>query len=234
MVPKPPSQLTLDLTILPRFETENFLISASNDVAYALVETWPKQPGQSLMLVGPSGSGKSHLGAIWAKRSQALVVQANHLGSADLQALANRSALLIEDLHALGNDIAAETALFHLINLSKPQKTTLLFTSRLPAAGLQLQIPDLSSRLREATLAEIGLPDEALIHDVIVKLFIDRQLVVDTGVVQYISLHVERSLAAALTAVEALDAKALALGKRISKQMVADVLDVHARHDETT
>ncbi len=226
MVPKSPSQLTLDLAILPRFERENFLISASNEAANALIESWPNWISQSLMLVGPSGSGKSHLAAIWASRTGATSVRAQFLATADLQLLASKPALVIEDVHEAGtNGKASETALFHLINLLKAGQVPVLFTSQTPAAKIDVQTPDLRSRLREAAVGEIGLPDEALVHDVIIKLFIDRQLVVDTAVVQYLALHVERSLAAARSAVDMLDAKALALGKRISKQMVAELLN---------
>lgn len=218
-----PTQLVLDLALQPRFDAENFLISASNEAAYALIEAWPQWPSQNLMLVGPSGSGKSHLGHIWSKRAGALILQAQHLASADLTALANQPALLIEDVHELASE-AAETALFHLINLTKITRTSLLFTSRHEIPTLELQKADLSSRLREATFVAIGEPDEALIRAVIVKLFVDRQLVVDTGVVDYISLHIERSLDAARTVVAELDAKALTLGRRITRAMVADVL----------
>ncbi|VFU07878.1 conserved protein of unknown function [Methylocella tundrae] len=59
---------------------------------------------------------------------------------------------------------------------------------------------------------------------VLVKLLIDRQLVVDIRVVDYAALHLERSLDAARIFIEALDREALARKSRITRQMAADVL----------
>jgi chromosomal replication initiation ATPase DnaA len=80
------------------------------------------------------------------------------------------------------------------------------------------------SRLRLAPTAAIGPPDDALMRAVLVKLLIDRQLVVDTGVVGYIALRIERSLDAARSFIDALDREALARQSRISRAIAGDVL----------
>jgi chromosomal replication initiation ATPase DnaA len=80
------------------------------------------------------------------------------------------------------------------------------------------------SRLRLAPTAAIGPPDDALMRAVLVKLLIDRQLVVDTSVVGYIALRIERSLDAARSFIDALDREALARQSRISRAVAADVL----------
>jgi len=59
---------------------------------------------------------------------------------------------------------------------------------------------------------------------VLVKLLVERQLVVDTNVVGYIALRLERSLDAARAFIDALDREALARQRRISRAMAADVL----------
>ena len=56
------------------------------------------------------------------------------------------------------------------------------------------------------------------------KLFVDRQLVVDTTVVDYIALRIERSLAAGRDVVAALDREALSRGRRVSRAIAAEVL----------
>jgi hypothetical protein len=70
----------------------------------------------------------------------------------------------------------------------------------------------------------IGPPDDALLRAVLVKLLIDRQLVVDTGVVGYIAMRIERSLDAARSFIDALDREALARQSRISRAIAGDVL----------
>ena len=61
-------QLVFDLARAPCHEADAFLTSPSNERARAMVERWPDWPARTLLLVGPAGSGKSHLGAIWAAR----------------------------------------------------------------------------------------------------------------------------------------------------------------------
>ena len=39
--------------------------------ALALIESWPDWPNRIMLLVGPEGSGKSHLAAIWAEQAGA-------------------------------------------------------------------------------------------------------------------------------------------------------------------
>ena len=60
-MPSPPKQLPLELPVEARLEAEDFLVSPSNEAAYALIERWPDWPHRIVRLVGPEGSGKSHL-----------------------------------------------------------------------------------------------------------------------------------------------------------------------------
>ena len=69
-------QLTLDLPVKPRYGREDFLVSPSNAHAWNMFESWPNWPDRVLLLLGPTGAGKSHLGAIWAARTDARVLSA--------------------------------------------------------------------------------------------------------------------------------------------------------------
>ena len=114
-----------------------------------------------------------------------------------------------------------EGPLFHLINSVAEQGGALLLTSRHPAEEWRAELPDLRSRLRMATPVTIGAPDEELLRKALVKLFADRQLVVEKAVIDYLLLRMERSLASAVALVEALDREALAAGRAITRPMAA-------------
>ena len=215
-------QLTLDLPLAPGFGSEDFFVSGSNETAYAAIERWPAWPDPVLILVGPPGSGKSHLGAIWAAKAGAKIIAAETLAGADAEALANSGPLLIENLEGLGG---AEAQLFHLVNLMRERGAPLVLAAKRPLDAWGLEIADLVSRLRLAPCVEIGAPDDALMRAVLVKLLIDRQLVVDVRVVDYAALRLERSLDAARRFVAALDREALSRQGRITRQMAADILD---------
>ena len=214
-------QLTLELAPEPGFERENFVVSGSNEQAYAMIERWPDWPDPMLLILGPPGAGKSHLGAIWASIAKAGVQSAAALAAANIEALAAAGPLLLEDADAIGE---AETQLFHLINLMRENGMALMITAKTPPDAWGLRTADLLSRLRLAPTVAIGPPDDALMRAVLVKLLIDRQLVIDTSVVGYIALRLERSLDAARTFIDALDREALARHCRISRAIAADVL----------
>jgi chromosomal replication initiation ATPase DnaA len=215
-----PRQLLLDLPSEPRFLKEDFVVGPSNERAYAMIEAWPSWPGEALLLVGPRSSGKTHLGAIWASRAHAWTVRRAELGGEGVARLMAPQALLIEDAHEPGD----EAALFHLINAAKLRRSHLLLTAVSEPSLWNLATPDLLSRLRLAPAIHIGEPDEALMRMVVVKLFVDRQLVVDAGVVETILTRAERSFAGARAAVEALDQHSLATRRRITKALAREVL----------
>ena len=222
-------QLTLELAPEPGYERENFLVSGSNEKAYAIIELWPSWPDPNLLILGPPGAGKSHLGAIWASLAKAGIQSAVFLAAADIEALAAAGPLLLEDADAIGE---AEAQLFHLVNLMRERGTALVLTAKTPPDAWGLRTADLLSRLRLAPTVAIGPPDDALMRAVLVKLLIDRQLVVDTSVAGYIALRLERSLDAARAFVDALDREALVRQSRISRAIAGDVLRSMRRGEE--
>jgi chromosomal replication initiation ATPase DnaA len=142
------------------------------------------------------------------------------LNEARVQELVAARAVAVEDLHALRD----EPALFHLLNLAQERGLSLLMTSRLPQAGMRIALPDLASRLRATPMVAVGAPDDDLLRRVLVKLFADRQLVVDLAVLDYIVKRMERSLSAAGRIVDLLDHTALAEGRRITRALAAEAL----------
>jgi chromosomal replication initiation ATPase DnaA len=219
-----PRQLAFDLPLDPRYGREDFLVSRSNETAYALIERWPDWADTILLLVGPAGSGKSHLASIWAETAKAWTVDAFEVTHERVPHLVSNGALVVEDMDRLNRD---EAALFHLLNLARERKASLLITCEAPPDRWGLKVPDLLSRLRLAPSATLSPPDDALLKAVLVKLFVDRQLVVDTSVVDYIALRIERSLADAAAVVAALDQEALSRGRRVSRPMAAELLGNH-------
>ena len=214
-------QLTLDWPHEPSSAREDFLPAAGNVEALRWIDGWPDWSSPNLILVGPAGSGKSHLGAIWARRAGACIIHGDRLSDAPLAQIASAPAVLIEDADRVGE---AESALFHLINLMKEHGRFGLITARASPDSWGVSTPDLLSRLRLAPTVRLGEPDIDLSRAVLFKLFSDRQLVVDAAVINYVALRIERSLDAARAVVDALDKEALARGKPITRAMAAAFL----------
>lgn len=216
-----PRQLVLDLPLRSARGMEDFFVSQSNRAAVELVDRWPDWPHWAALVVGPQGAGKSHLGHVWQTASGATAVAASDLGESTIAVLERDGALLVEDID---RGISQDRILFHLLNLAREHRLTILLTSRQAPGEMSIALPDLRSRLRALPLIAIAPPDETLLKAVLVKLFSDRQLSVEPHVVNFIALRLERSLAAANAIVERLDREALATHRRVTRALAADVM----------
>lgn len=224
-----PQQLVLDLPHRAALGLEDFLVSRSNAAAVDLVDRWPDWPHWAAVVVGPEAAGKSHLAQVWRLKSGADVVSGPELSEREIARLERARALVVEDID---RGIGDERVLFHLLNLAREHRLSILLTSRRPPGDLDVALPDLRSRLRAAPLTVIEVPDEALLKSVLVKLFADRQLAVEPHVIGHLALHMELSMRAALGIVAAADRLALAQKRRVTRAIAAEALKLFASPDD--
>lgn len=218
--PVSPRQLVLALNHATSFAREDFLRGPSNAAALTMIERWPDWPDRIVSLVGPEGSGKSHLAAIWAEAAGARVLAAKLLTEVDPPAALATGALVVEDLEP---DDLDERALFHLINLAREECAYLLLTARSAVGRFPVDIRDLASRLRALPSVALAAPDDALLRALIVKLAADRQLAVDETVVNYLANRIERSFTGARAAIERLDQEAMRQHRPVTRALAAEV-----------
>jgi chromosomal replication initiation ATPase DnaA len=215
-----PRQLVLALEHAESFAREDFLAGPSNAAALALIDRWPDWPDRVMALIGPEGSGKTHLASIWAQAAGERVLAAKLLTDIDLPAAFATGALVVEDLAFAGLD---ERALFHLINFAREQAAFVLITSRLPLSTFPVAIRDLASRLRAVPVVSLAPPDDALLRSLIVKLAADRQLSIDEALVAYLAKRIERSFVAARAAVARLDQEAMRRHRPVTRALAAEL-----------
>jgi chromosomal replication initiation ATPase DnaA len=220
-MPSAPQQLVFVLPHRAAMGREDFLVSQSNAQAVALLDRWPDWPVGAAVLVGPKGSGKTHLANVWMLRSGASIFQAARISREDVPAIASAGAAIIENVTRL----ADEAALFHLLNLVREQRLQLLLTTDTAPGDLAITLPDLSSRLKALPFAAIAAPDDALLRAVLVKLFADRQLSVEPYIIDYVLVRMERSMSAAQRLVAEVDRQALVLQRRVTRAIAAGALD---------
>ncbi len=208
----PVSQYTFDFDVREALDRDDLVVGSANAAAVAWVDRWPDWPPPGLVLIGPPGAGKSHLGAVWCHRSGAARHEAAQLDSALEAARRGGRALLIEDVDA-GAD---EDRLFRLVNTMTDARGHLLLTCQRPPAQLALRVPDLLSRLRAMQSVFLGQPDDELLGHVIRKQFGDRGVRVDNEVILFLLRRMQRSFAAARRLVAELDAAALARRRKLT------------------
>jgi chromosomal replication initiation ATPase DnaA len=195
---------------------EDFLVTPSNADAAAMI----KEPG-TLLLLGPKGSGKSHLARIWKTRNSADVIDFSALAPA---ALGNKKALVWEDADQTDWNSASEARAFHLLNSAKENKITLLITASAAPAQWSLSLPDLRSRLLALPVAQLNAPDDALMAGLLLKHLNDRQLRVTEDVMDYLLARLPREGSKIAEAVKLLDEASLAHARAITVPLARDIL----------
>ncbi|MFI4974750.1 MAG: chromosomal replication initiator DnaA [Caulobacterales bacterium] len=197
------------------FARADFVHSPTNAEAIRALDAWPAWHGGCLALVGPEGSGKSHLARDWAERVGAAISEPRETDFARLEG----HPLLLEDA-----DQAEAETLFHLINMAGAGGG-LLLTSRRHPRDWPAPIPDLRSRLNALQVAEIGEPDDMVLDGVLRKFFRERNIKPADDVYPYLMRRIERSVRMAREIVARLDEAAGDDQRDITRALARQILE---------
>jgi chromosomal replication initiation ATPase DnaA len=191
------TQLSLPLAYRSADGESDFIVSVANADAVAWFDRWPAWPVPQAMLIGPAGSGKSHLARIFARRVAATVIDAA--------------------------DTAIPEALFHAWNAATPDMPLVLIARTAPRHWPQ-RLADLASRLDATPQLVIAAPDDALLAALLAKQFRDHGLLIAPDVADFVLARIERSFAGVAAVVTALDAAALAASRAVTIPLARAVL----------
>jgi len=212
----PNSQQRLALDQPRPHDRASFIVSACNAEALALIDAWPAWPDGKLALVGPEGSGKTHLATLWADRVGAVVANARTLTEA---AIPPGRPILLEDVDAE----AADETLFHVLNRTDAE-ASLLLTARTAPRGWRTDLPDLRSRLNALMVADLQSPDDVVLGAMLDRYFRERNILPPRSVLDYLLRRIERSAPAALAVVRRIDEAAAAEKRNITRELAREVL----------
>lgn len=220
---KGPLQLVFDLPLRPASGLGDFLVSQSNAAAVELIDRWPDWPQPGALLAGEAACGKSHLAMVWQAQSQAVLYSAQQLNDAAVEVFQRDDirAIVVEDID---RGIGDQRVLFHLLNLARETKRFILLTSRVAPGDLEIELPDLRSRLRALPVISILAPDDGLLSAVLVKMFADRQIGVEPSIINYLIRHMDRSMECARSVVASVDTLALARQRKVTRAIAAEAL----------
>jgi chromosomal replication initiation ATPase DnaA len=220
-------QLPFDYGHEPSHLEVDFIEGDGNRLALAHIRAFPNWPGPLTLIEGPAKSGKSHLSRIWAERAGALVATVD-----DLPAFSHASgtrSVVVEDVDRCGY---GEDALFHLLNQSMRDGRPVLMTARAAIANWPFETDDLKSRARLAARFTVALSDDIQLSQMFVKLFGDRQILVDPKIVGYLVARMERSPQEAVALVELIDRIALSRGTAVTRSVAAAALSARGVNDD--
>lgn len=210
-------QLALPFPHTPHLTAANFLPAPGNAAALAWLARPAAWPQRRLALWGEEGSGKTHLLHLWAARSGAVLLAGPALPRGDAAPPARP--LAIDDA-----DAAPEHALLHLLNAAAEAQLPVLLAGRAAPARWPVALPDLASRLRAITAAEIRPADEGLLRALLARLLAERQIAVPAAVQDWLLTRLPRTPAAVREAAARLDHAALAAGRPVTRGIAAAVL----------
>ena len=193
---------------------QTFVVSACNADAVARLDAWPRWPTSVKTLVGPEGSGKTHLATAWAERTGAAVVRLREGG------LPDDGPVVVEN----ADSGPVDERLFHLLNRATDASRAVLLTARTRPALWQTALPDLRSRLNALQVLEIAEPDDGVLAGVLRRLFEERVITPSPELIAYLAARIERSVPAAAAMVERLEEAASAQHRPINRALARAVL----------
>ncbi|MBW8735140.1 MAG: chromosomal replication initiator DnaA [Asticcacaulis sp.] len=209
-------QLPLDLKTPDRFSRDRLVTDAALGAVLDVLLTPETWLSPHLMLLGPAGSGKTHLGHVFATETGA-----RFLAAADtfgLQAGEIQSGVVVDDAEK-----ASPEVLFHLYNhLQITSQPFVLLTKKHPREW-QVSIPDLASRLTAMRLVTVPEPGGDLLEAILNKLFAERAISPSPDAVAYIAGRMDRSVAAAQKIVTELEH--YANGRAFNRTLVRDFFE---------
>ena len=214
------AQLRLPLHGEAPLADKPFVKGAANADAVARLAAPERWPAGALALVGPPGSGKSHLAALWAAREGARAFDAIEPPDAPFD-----GPRLLEDADRALLDPQTGEALFHALNAAAQGRGgPLLLTGRPPPAEWPCALPDLRSRLNALPVAALSEPGDALLRALLTGFFRAKSVRPTDDLLDYLVRRIERSALGAAAIVEALDA-ACRDGGRLGRSLARELLD---------
>jgi len=171
------SQIALPLRGGPGSGPSRIVVGSANARIFDALAAPESWPFRTAVLTGPPRSGKSLIARWFAGEGKGEAI--------------DRA------------DTLDETELFHRWNRAQESGTPLLLVSN--AAGWNIALPDLKSRLGAALHLEIGAPDDDMASQLILSLAEERGLVLGEGAAAYLVPRCERSFAGLEKLVAAID-----------------------------
>lgn len=217
------SQLPLEFDHRASMSGEDFLVAPCNQEAVAWLDHWPDWGAPFVVIYGETGCGKTHLIEVFRQATGALALKLEN-GLDPYEFMGEAKTAVLDDVESMIGTASGEQALFHLYNFAKENQLSILMTSRTAPAQWNIALPDLKSRMGAVPVVEISSPDDTLMEAVLVKLFADRQLQVERGLIAYMLPRMERSFSAAQSLVDDIDREALAQKRRITVPLVKELL----------
>lgn len=217
-------QLYFDMPDKTALGIEDYIITESNSFAFDLISRMIKGEINQGVISGPSFSGKTHLSKILIKNigsNESLYIDRDY--KKIIEKVGSSNLIVIENIDKVLED-KSEEDLFHIINFTKENDKKLLMTSGKSISNIEFKLEDLKSRLNAVIEAKIMQPDDELMKLVLIKIFNDKQLLINPNVIDFLMSRLERSYKSINDFIEKIDKFSLERGKKITIALINDLI----------
>ena len=212
-------QIGLDFGFSPDYGIDNYYVPDPVNSPLNILLNTSVWGNHALLICGGVDAGKTHLCHIYADKFSVPIVSSDTLDIDILPSL-SESGCVVDDI-----DGVDETLLFHLLNMVKDNNKHIVMTSQQTVHNMGVVLPDLVSRLSQAMVVTLDLPNDDILATLLIKHFSDRKLRLPSEVVSYIMPRMPRSYSGVALLVKLLDETALEQRTNITIPFVRKVLD---------
>lgn len=231
-------QLALQIGLEDSATFDNFFVIDSNRQAVDyLVADSSNRLDQFVFLWGVQGAGCSHLLQAVCHNFDARDGASFYLPLAQFrdyspeifEGLESLSLVCLDDLEAIAGHREWELGLFSLFNRLRESGTRLLVAARCGPRELEVQLPDLLSRLQSGVVFQIqGLNDEDKREALQLRATL-RGIALSDEVIRYVLQRNDRSMHALFALLERLDQHSLQSQRRITVPLLRELMDTPQR-----
>jgi DnaA family protein len=231
-------QLPLDLRLHDDATFDNFLLGDNTALCQALRHlASPEARSEQAFLFAASGSGRSHLlqavcHAVYAGAEERvamyLPLDDACLRPEILDGLEYCAVVALDNIDAVLGCANWEEALFHFYNRACDAGVNLVFSAKVAPRALQMQLPDLRSRLSYGMTFQVKpLSDEQKIAALVLRAKnLGLELPEEVG--RFLLRHYQRDMAALFILLKQLDRASIAMQRRLTIPFVKTQLEVAA------
>ncbi len=227
-------QLTLPIQLQDNANFDNYLVGANQPLIDYLKGFIRGQHDSYLYLWGNTGAGCSHLlqacyQTVLEQGATAVYLPLQYISefqSTIFEGLENVSLVCLDDIHTIAGQAPWEEAVFHFYNRIQSTPNKLMIGGRCVPKELNIQLPDLTSRLMSGMILAIqSLTDEEKIAALQLRAKL-RGFDLPVEVAQFLLYRFPRNLTALFNTLEQLDRESLVLQRKLTVPFVKKVLNI--------
>ena len=214
-------QLIFKFPFKTTYFQKDFYVSDNNFSAYKLIESCPKWPNKWINIFGPKGCGKTHLSIILEKKLKLLYIDSAEFKNVSLGELEKYECIILDNF----NNNIDEKLLYSILNQSIQLNKLIIINSLKPIRKMKINLNDLKSRIEAFVDIGIELPTDELLRVIIIKSFSDKQININTRLLEYIIKNIDRSYENVFNFIKKIDDESLSSGKSININLIKKVLE---------